>query len=131
MEQIDYILGYQYSPEKLYFIGVYEFPNNLDKEEIHLPPFTTLTAPPNDIPNGSRAYWHNGQWSVEVDMDSISKPDFPAINIHDLLPEFIEDCKKYGLYDSLMEFYSQNPQLTDPATAMLNAAPIEPAAPAA
>jgi hypothetical protein len=125
MEQIDYILGYQYNPENLYFIGSYTFPNNLDKEEIHLPPFTTLTPPPENIPNGFRAYWREGEWSVEVDVSNLNKIDFQEIHINELYPKFIEDCKKYGIYDLLMDFYAQNPQLTNPATAPQHAEPGE------
>lgn len=40
------IIGYQFSPIDGKFVGEYEFPNNLDQEGIHLPPFTTLDATP-------------------------------------------------------------------------------------
>ena len=59
------ITGYQYGNHNQ-FIGVYEFPNNLDKEEIHMPPNTVLIKPP-DAPQGYEAIWGNGQWTLNVE----------------------------------------------------------------
>jgi hypothetical protein len=56
------IKGYQYKSNKRYS-GIYEFPNNLDKEEIHMPPNTTLVAPPT-IPAGKEALWDGKGWSL-------------------------------------------------------------------
>lgn len=56
------IKGYQYRSNNRYG-GVYEFPNNLDKVEIHMPPNTTLVAPP-DIPEGKEALWDGKGWSL-------------------------------------------------------------------
>ena len=56
------IKGYQYKSNKRYS-GIYEFPNNLDKEEIHMPPNTTLVAPPV-IPEGKEALWDGIGWSL-------------------------------------------------------------------
>ena len=56
------IKGYQYKSNKR-FSGEYEFPNNLDKEEIHMPPNTTLVAPPV-IPTGKEALWDGKGWSL-------------------------------------------------------------------
>ena len=56
------IKGYQYKSNKR-FSGDYEFPNNLDKEEIHMPPNTTLVAPPV-IPVGKEAIWDGTSWSL-------------------------------------------------------------------
>jgi len=56
------IKGYQYKSNKR-FSGDYEFPNNLDKEEIHMPPNTTLVAPPV-IPVGKEAIWDGKGWSL-------------------------------------------------------------------
>ena len=55
------LIGYQYSQAKT-FIGTYEFPNNQDKEEIHLPPNTTLVPAPTTIPSGKEAYWTGTEW---------------------------------------------------------------------
>jgi hypothetical protein len=56
------IKGYQYKNNKR-FSGEYEFPNNLDKEEIHMPPNTTLVAPPA-IPEGKEALWGGKSWRL-------------------------------------------------------------------
>ena len=56
------IKGYHYKSNKR-FAGVYEFPNNLDKEEIHMPPNTTLVPPPV-IPTGKEALWDGAGWSL-------------------------------------------------------------------
>ena len=67
------ITGYQYKSNK-HFGGVYEFPNNLDKEEIHLPPNTTLVAPPKNIPKGKEAMWYVDKW-ILVDEEVIEPPE--------------------------------------------------------
>jgi hypothetical protein len=56
------IKGYQYKSNKR-FSGEYEFPNNLDKEEVHIPPSTTLVAPPT-IPVGKEALWDGKVWGL-------------------------------------------------------------------
>jgi hypothetical protein len=56
------IKGYHYKSNKR-FSGIYEFPNNFDKEEIHMPPNTTLVAPPV-IPEGKEALWDGTNWSL-------------------------------------------------------------------
>jgi len=63
------IKGYQYKSNKR-FGGDYEFPNNFDKEEIHMPPNTTLIAPPV-IPEGKEALWDGTSWSL-VDEEIIA-----------------------------------------------------------
>ena len=73
------IKGYQYKSNKRYS-GIYEFPNNLDKEEIHMPPNTTLVAPPV-IPEGKEALWDGIGWSLVDEelapVDSRSNPPEP------------------------------------------------------
>ena len=54
------ITGYQYKSNKR-FGGVYEFPQHKDQEPIHLPPNTTLVAPPV-IPEGKEALWNGDGW---------------------------------------------------------------------
>jgi hypothetical protein len=57
------ITGYQWG-DNMHHIGVYMFSNNLDKEEIHMPPNTTLIAPPLNIPAGKDAIWNGNAWDL-------------------------------------------------------------------
>lgn len=61
MEEI--ITGYQWGDDNT-FIGEYIFPNNLDKEDIHLPPRTTLIAPPKTT-NKQVASWDGEKWILQ------------------------------------------------------------------
>ena len=74
MEQL--VKGYQYSPNTGQYMGEYVFPNNLDKDEIHLPPYTTLIPPPvgdaNDV-----AFWRGDAWELVVVPND---PYIPAID---------------------------------------------------
>lgn len=67
------ITGYQYSPADGRFIGEYEFPNNKDQEEIHVPPNTTMEAPPACDP-GAAPYWQNGFWVIRALPDEVNVP---------------------------------------------------------
>lgn len=88
------ILGYQYSPVDNKFIGEYRFPNNLDKEEIHMPPYTTLVAPP-EVTGTDSAYWENGEWTIKHDASKVVY--VPTITDYSLLmPGFIEHLKQIG-----------------------------------
>lgn len=106
------ITGYQYSPTDGHFTSEYSFPNNMDKEEIHLPPFTTLTAPPRDVPIGMWAVRKGEAWVLEEDNDPNTKLVFPEIPLGDLMPDFIEDMKRANLYDRMMAFYKSRPDLS-------------------
>lgn len=55
MKQNDLITGYQYGPTGRY-IGSYNFEKNADREAVHMPPNTTLIAPP-EAPAGKFAQW--------------------------------------------------------------------------
>jgi hypothetical protein len=57
------ITGYQWGDNQSY-IGPYSFANNLDKDEIHLPPKTTLKAPPTGLPVDQEAAWDGADWIV-------------------------------------------------------------------
>ncbi|WAK01870.1 hypothetical protein [Methylobacter sp. YRD-M1] len=59
------ITGYQWKANKA-FAGVYVFPNNLDKEEVYLPPNTTLVPVHTNIPEGQEAYWTGSGWSLRA-----------------------------------------------------------------
>lgn len=64
------ITGYQYGPN-FSLLGVYQFPNNEDKEDIHLPPNTTLAVPPMTIPDGQEAAFavSQGVWYLrDIDL---------------------------------------------------------------
>lgn len=58
---MDNITGYQWGSEFLY-CGVYIFPNNLDKDEIHLPPNTTLKVPPE---SDQEIFWNGDDWEIK------------------------------------------------------------------
>lgn len=57
------ITGYQWGI-KGQFIGTYEFHNNQDKDELHVPPFTTLVCPPV-FAVGQEAIWNGEGWMVQ------------------------------------------------------------------
>jgi len=88
-----FIKGYQWSPVTKKFIGDYDFPNNQDKEDIHLPPNTTLTAPPS-VTSGFCAFWIDGSWVVDTDPDLPQKPTLPPYDL--ITNEFIEYLQENG-----------------------------------
>lgn len=106
----EYIIGYQYSPVDNKFVGEYRFPNNKDKEEVHLPPFTTLEKPP-EVSNGTSAYWENNEWIIKVDSSKIE--EHPEIDNYELLmPDYIEWLKSKNLWTDDDEIkYNQALQL--------------------
>lgn len=74
------ITGYQWGDD-LRFIGPYTFDNNGDKEEIHLPPRTTLIEPPQNLPVDQEAAWEAGRsrWIVRnVAMSHLPDRERPA-----------------------------------------------------
>ena len=96
MENQEFILGYQWSPETKKYIGEYRFPNNKDKDEIYMPPFTTLVKPPETEKEFS-AYWNYNEWVINADPDVVS--DHPPIDDYELLmPDFIEYLKENDLW---------------------------------
>ena len=112
--QTQLIQGFQYSPTSFMFIGEYFFPNNEDKDEIHMPPNTTLVPPPDGVPDGFSVYWRDGAWVLDNDTDSTTKITFPDVHKDDLTEEFVQDCKNFGIYEDLMRFYEGRPDLTAP-----------------
>ena len=96
MENQEFILGYQWIPETKKYNGEYIFPNNKDKDEIHMPPFTTLVKPPETEKEFS-AYWNYNEWVINADPDVVS--DHPPIDDYELLmPDFIEYLKEHDLW---------------------------------
>lgn len=90
------IKGYQFSPKDGRYIGEYEFPNNLDKEEIHLPPNTVLEPPPvgdyNDV-----AYWRGNAWElVIVPNDPYVPPIEDYLLITDLFIQYLKDIGRWS-----------------------------------
>lgn len=96
----DLITGYQYGPEKGEFRGEYRFPNNMDKDEIHVPPFTTLVAPPADVPFGKYPCWDGKKWILKLDENlSGIKPQEPPIeNLGGMRRDFVEEQIARGLW---------------------------------
>ena len=58
-----YIIGYQWGTHGQ-FIGAYSFPNNMDKEDIHFPPNTTLISPLTECPVDSEIAWNGESWEI-------------------------------------------------------------------
>lgn len=100
------ITGYQYSPDNGAYMGVYRFPNNKDKEEIHLPPYTTLVSPPETWPEPMHPVWNGTEWILELDdnLSGIKTPDITDkldyVKITDL---FIEELKSTGQWTARMQ----------------------------
>ena len=96
MENQEFILGYQWSSETKKYMGEYRFPKNKDKDEIYMPPFTTLVKPP-ETEREFAAYWNYNEWVINVDPDVVS--DHPPIDDYELLmPDFIEYLKEHDLW---------------------------------
>lgn len=93
------ILGYQHSPVTGKFIGEYWFPNNQDQEAVVLPPNTTLTAPPVDVPKMMSAYWSGDRWFIADDPDKA----IPPLVIDDyamLMPDYVLNMKQRGWWSA-------------------------------
>lgn len=72
----DLITGYQYGDNDG-FTGVYVFPNNLDKDDIHMPPNTVLNEPPlSELKPGEECAWNGKKWFIRqaVPVVSFSNP---------------------------------------------------------
>lgn len=68
------ITGYQYGDD-FRFTGPYKFPNNEDQEAVHLPPHTTLKAPPEVTNTGEAAFFDVAadSWIVRTFEDPIAR----------------------------------------------------------
>jgi hypothetical protein len=66
------VKGYQWGDHKQ-FIGEYEIPA-VSEESVHLPPNTTLAAPPT-APEGKQAFWSGTSWGLA---DALAPPESPA-----------------------------------------------------
>ncbi len=96
MENEELILGYQWSPGTGRFMCQYRFPNNKDKDEIHMPPFTTLIEPP-ETERGFIPYWNGTEWSIDVDPEAM--PEHPPIDDYEsLMPDYIDYLKSNDLW---------------------------------
>jgi hypothetical protein len=96
MENQEFILGYQWSLETKKYMGEYRFPKNKDKDEIYMPPFTTLIPPPICEKNHS-PYWDGTEWHIDFDpIEIIEHP--PITNYNMLMPDYIEYLKENDLW---------------------------------
>ncbi|MDO6385579.1 hypothetical protein [Uliginosibacterium sp. 31-12] len=94
-EQQTAVVGYQYAPDTGRYIGPYEFPNNLDKEDIHLPPNTVLDAPP-EAPAGKHPCYTDGAWTLRIESGATMRP---VIDNYALLTEAtVELMKAHGTW---------------------------------
>jgi hypothetical protein len=73
------IKGYQYKSNNCY-AGEYQFPQHKDQDPIHVPPNTTLIAPPK-IPEGKDALWNGLSWSL-VDKEIVMS-ELPSVEIEE------------------------------------------------
>lgn len=102
----EYITGYQYSPVHNGYIGIYKFPNNKDKEEIHLPPYTTLVPPPEPWPEPEHPVWNGSEWVLVPDeaLSGIPIPDMTyKIDYVQIMDEFVEEQKLNGMWTAKMQ----------------------------
>lgn len=89
------IIGYQYSTDNYKLIGEYIFPNNMDKEEIHLPPFTTLIKPPE---NDHRfdIFFNENNWEYRNKVNDFDM-QIPEIKDYNMITQgFIDHLKEIG-----------------------------------
>lgn len=91
-----FIKGYQWSSETKEYMGEYVFPNNKDKEEIHMPPFTTLISPPISE-KGYSPYWNGDEWYIDVDPSVVTEHP-PIDDYYLLMPDYIDQLKKTDLW---------------------------------
>lgn len=92
----EFIKGYQWSPTTKEYMGEYVFPNNADKEEIHMPPFTTL-VPPLICEKGFTSYWDGNKWNIGDESDPV-KGHPPIDDYSQLYPETLDYLKASNLW---------------------------------
>lgn len=94
------IIGYQYSPKDGKYIGVYAFPNNLDQDDVHLPPFTILEAPPAPK-EGFDIFRVDNKWTyqpvVEPDLDIPPIEDYGMVTQSFI--DFLKSVNKWTAED--------------------------------
>lgn len=100
----EFICGYQYSPDGGHFIGEYRFPKNktgAEGESVHLPPFTTLTPPPSEVPAGHYVKWEAGGWVVR---QHVSTAPAPLVEDYLLLEDwYIQHLRDSGQWTEEMQ----------------------------
>lgn len=92
------IKGYQFSPVDGKFTGEYDFPANKDQYDIHMPPFTTLVAPPA-LPQYHSAYWDGVSWTVTYDA-TLEPPYSPVEDYAMVTDEYIAYLQSIGKWTS-------------------------------
>jgi len=96
MENQEFILGYQWSSETKKYMGEYRFPKNKDKDEIYMPPFTTLVKPP-ETEREFATYWNGNEWHIDFDpIEIIEHPPITDYNM--LMPDYIKYLKENDLW---------------------------------
>jgi|PlaIllAssembly_1097288.scaffolds.fasta_scaffold00627_6 hypothetical protein len=73
-DQPPFVTGYSIMADGMYG-GVYQFPNNLNSLEIHVPPMTTLDAPPV-AGVGEAAFWNGSEWELRPYVPNDGVSDF-------------------------------------------------------
>jgi hypothetical protein len=121
------ITGYQWG-DRNQFIGTYTFDNNQDKDDIHLPPKTTLIAPPPVVADGYELVWNVSEWLLRVKQpDPVDPPaNVQPTKIHELETFVGYQWGKYNLFIGPYEFYgnAENPEINLPPHTTMIAPPI-------
>jgi hypothetical protein len=91
----EFILGYQWSPETGEYLSGYKFPNNKDKVDIHLPPYTTLIEPPV-CPKGYTLFWESDINDWRMKKKVVEHP--PIHDYASILPEYIQMLKDENMW---------------------------------
>jgi hypothetical protein len=88
------ITGFQYSPDNGIFIGEYVFPDNLDKEEVHLPPNTTLEKPP--IKEAGKIIKRVGDTWIQTPFKSVKTEKIEITNYAEIKEFYVDHLKSIG-----------------------------------
>lgn len=74
------ITGYQYG-DYGHYIGTYRFEKNKDKDDIHIPPRTTLKPPPTEFQTDEEVHFDGTDWAIrKITLPWLPERAIPAEN---------------------------------------------------